>query len=140
MGYELKPRTATFVFDEEPYAGLEVELRINPQLADIWRLAAVDLDSLKTPAKIREFLVYAGSVLLISWNLTSGGEPVPATADNFADKLDLAVARSLIRSCVEQIGELSGPLALTSSNGNTSRVLQASRSQRRSPRRSSSNR
>jgi hypothetical protein len=140
MGYELKPRTTTFVFDQEPYAGLEVEMRTNPPMVDVWKIAATDLSSLDTISKSREFLTYFASLLFVGWNLEEKGKPVPATPENFADKLDLAVAKGLVEGVAQQIGALEGPLALPSRNGSTSKVHPALASPRPSRKRSSSSR
>jgi hypothetical protein len=130
---EIKPRIVTFYFDDAfpEYDGIKVEMRVNPTMKTFWDWAKADMPAEIGPA--RQYIIDFAAITLVNWNLEEGGEPVPATPENFADYLDMSAARSLVRAVANQIGRVEGPLALPSLNGSTSKARRGSRSRRSSP-------
>jgi hypothetical protein len=111
-------------------------MRANPEMGTFWEWARADLPD--DPSGARQYIVDFAKIAFLGWNLEDNGEPVPATPENFADRLDMPIARSLIRGLSAQIGRVDGPLARPSLNGSTSRARRASRSRPSSRKPSSS--
>lgn len=74
MGFEVPQVTTTIVFDPPSrYAGAEVLMSLDMSIDE-----AIALEELQT-SDVGAVMDSLGG-LIISWNLTKGGEPVPVTA------------------------------------------------------------
>lgn len=74
--FELPIRTARLVFEDE-WAGAEVRVRLDVPLSMIFRFQELGDDA----AKLRDAYAEFAESVLIGWNITIGGEEIPATAD-----------------------------------------------------------
>ena len=132
-GFELPEKLVTLGFEEGDWAGAEFVCRVSPiPLSAIFEIA--ELAGTGELASIRDALTRFADVALISWNLESGGEPVPL--DPMA--LPIEAATPLINTWLTQVTDLPVPLGVVSNGGAISQARPASRSlPNRSMRRSS---
>jgi hypothetical protein len=119
-GYEPKPKLYEIVFGEgTSYEGLEVTLRGVPtgMFLEIQELAEGMSDQPKA-AEIRQMLQRIGG-LITSWNVTSGGEPVPPGYDGLA-ALDLDLAMEIFTRWSKAVAGVDPTSPKPSPNGATS--------------------
>jgi hypothetical protein len=107
MGFTPRPKTYRLVFDDPDYAGAEVVCSSAP-------LGAL-LEMGDTIEDYRKF----GDDYLVSWNLETDGEPIPATGEGLLSTgVDIVFARALLRAWAQALTGASAPLDSASSNGN----------------------
>lgn len=124
MGFEPQRRLFELDFSETEYAGLKVTTKSVPvkSLKKIIGLAdqvddADDVDAAAVLALIDDLFARFAKVL-VSWNVTEGGEPVPATADGL-DSQDLTFAMTVIFAWIKTITAAPPPLLAASPGGGT---------------------
>ena len=112
-----EPRTARLVFDEEIYAGLEVRCSLDVAMETY--LDFLDIDSVKELKRLRALFVRWGDEVLVEWNATEQGQPLPPDGSGMV-RLDVKLAGSIIGAWLKALSEMSGPLEEPSKNGATS--------------------
>jgi len=130
--YQVPARTVLFSFEDGDLKGLEAVFRLNISLDayfDLLTLAGVAGDRKAGLEAVRNLIRQVAEIGLVSWNLTDGGKPVPATAEAFTAHLPSASAARLVNRYLSEIGALSGPLVSPSANGAPSAKRRASKSQ-----------
>jgi len=122
-GFEVQDTTIGLDFSETDYAGLHVKVRAGTVGAflDMQDLAAAD--------ETRKLFQQFGN-LIVEWNITRGGEPVPATYEGLLS-LEPAFAEMIVTVWQKNATSVPAPLDETSPSGETSpaaALAQASRS------------
>ena len=123
MGFELERQTAVFVF--EKYPGLEAELVFDPPISMYSRFTRLALmqeqnDPQKVVEAVEDFEDYLdafGREVLLRWNLTRDGQPVPVS--EFSNQ-PMAFCMDIIGEWYRRSGTVPAPLVPASSNGNRS--------------------
>lgn len=117
-GYEPPGSGQKLDFSETAYAGLEVTMDAISlgDLLDIQDLA--DTAAAGTGAAAREMIARFAKCLE-SWNVTRGGEPVPATLEG-ALSLDAVFVGAIVRAWTQGTAEAPPPLPGGSGSGGTS--------------------
>jgi hypothetical protein len=122
-GFEVPDTTIGLDFSETDYAGLQVKVRAGT-VGEF-----LDLEDLAAAGETRKLFQRFGA-LLISWNLTCGGEPVPATYEGLLS-LEPAFSEMIVMVWQKNVTSVPPPLDGPSPSGATSpapALAQASRS------------
>lgn len=109
MGFEVPAKTYRLVFEDEDYAGAEVRCR------------STSIGRLNEIASSTEAMRLFGDEILIDWNLTENGEPVPATGEGMV-RVPVEFGRAILNAWTQALVGISGPLGGPSSNGAGSAV------------------
>jgi hypothetical protein len=122
MGYEPKKKTFNLLFEGDEFDGLQVRTS-SPSLGALRKITSLseagasDTDALDP--MIRLF-----AELLVDWNVTCEGEPVPATEDGLNSQ-DSEFVMNLIKAWGQQMRrntQVPAPLDETSTGGSLSGV------------------
>lgn len=115
MGFVLKRKTTTIVFEEGELSGLEVvcDASVSVETMLSFQRLANGATADLTESVLRRF----GSDVLREWNLEAeGGGPIPADEDGFLS-LPLATCLEIVNHWAEAIAGVAAPLGAPSSNG-----------------------
>lgn len=107
--YEVPRRTARLVFEGTDYDGAEVVCRLDVPLQmffDFQRMVGQSDD----PDVIEQAFRRFSDDVLMEWNLTDAGKPIPATAEGFLAQPP-AFAMLILTKWIEGVGAVSVPLA-----------------------------
>lgn len=119
--FEVPEPTATLVFDEGVYVGVEVQVRL--RLAPTWYYAIRDVMDRRvaddtTQAQMIDLTHEASAIFarlgLISWNVVDPltHEPLPATVEGL-DQLDIRTSGAFISTWMAWLGKAPFPLPVT---------------------------
>lgn len=120
-GYKRAGKTFVLKFDDEEYAGLEVEVGSASlgTMLNLQRLSEKLGEGGSNADIINEMMdVFAGR--LLSWNLVDDqDQPVPTTVEGLSTQ-DMPFVMALIAAWTQAIAGVSAPLAGSSPSGGTS--------------------
>ena len=113
MGFQLPPNTATLIFEDGNYAGLEVKVITDATLEEMFDLPE------RLEGKPKEQYVY-WATKLVAWNVEDkDGAPVPATFEGVWSQ-PYEFINFLIGEWRKAVLRPNAPLSETSSDGSTS--------------------
>lgn len=131
MGYEVPEAGATIVLDDPPYAGAEIEVRLDVTPAlyfglQQWtRQATSSATAEGAEAAMRQTAELFAEHGLIGWNLERGGQAIPANLDG-VQSLAMPLLLSIVAAWLQAIGKAARPLPEPSTDGSPSRVTPTS--------------
>lgn len=113
MGFNVR-KVYRLVFADPDYDGFEVRAH-SVSVDTFLRITQLANDSKDDDPGHLELFALVGAAL-VSWNAEDDDGPIPATAEGFR-RLDIDLAFTLIRTWMDAIGGVVGPLGTTSSAG-----------------------
>lgn len=117
MPYDHQAQRFRITFAEpDPLTGLVMTVR-SATVDDYVRIAALTDEGELTAARVAE-LCDAMGPMLVAWDLTQNGQPVPATTAGLRS-LDVALAVRLSREWLNAVGQVPAPLEPPSNDGAT---------------------
>lgn len=133
-GYELPQRTALLDFQGGPHQGAEVRCVLDVEIGTLlWFESMQRMQG--NVAEVARMFQRFGDEFLVSWNLTRGGEPLPASGAGML-RVTPAFAMALVDAWMRAVAEVPLPLGSPSSAGATSAARSMNRAARRSASRS----
>ena len=113
---KLPERTATFVFEDGDYNGIEVKVRLSVPMG-----LYLDIQDMIVAEKpIESYKVFADAAL-VEWNLDDDQGEIPANGEGMM-RIEPRLATEIITRWTEAAASAPGPLPEPSANGDTSAV------------------
>ena len=116
--FRLPERIVTLFFEDGPYVGLELDVRLRAPMSVFWQFAgASEIDE---PNEVRDLCLQFADSVLVGWNLEDRNGPVPCTPEAFADRLDQVTQAQIMARWVSAVSAVPAPLASPSPSTDTS--------------------
>lgn len=135
MAYEEKQRIANVKVEGGDLDGLELVLNLSVSTQDFIDFQRKRFGALATLDTQEEAFSWFAENVLISWNYTRNGEPVPANWEGVGS-VDPALMLEVIERWRSAVLEVDGPLVQRSTAGNSPAAPSTRRPASSSPRRS----